>query len=102
MPSVGDGTARVCQTGLNAAAGWGAAMHILKRIVFVLCFHIRSACALPTISCHSAVLSPSALLVLRSELDGRLEPKQGSTRAEIYGFLRTLHNIVVHAFGPGV
>jgi len=54
-------------------------MSILKRIIFVLCFHILSACALPRNSCYSAVLSPSAVLVLRSELHGRLKPEQGST-----------------------
>jgi F0F1-type ATP synthase membrane subunit b/b' len=54
-------------------------MPILKRIVLVLCFHILSVCALPTNSCYSAVLSPSAVLLLRGELHGRLKPEQGST-----------------------
>ena len=54
-------------------------MPFLRRIVLVLCFHILSAGALPTNSCYSAVLSPSAVLVLRSELHGRLKPEQGST-----------------------
>jgi F0F1-type ATP synthase membrane subunit b/b' len=54
-------------------------MLILKRIVPVLCFHILSVCALPTNSCYSAVLLPSAVLVFRSELYGRLKTEQGST-----------------------
>jgi F-type H+-transporting ATPase subunit b len=53
-------------------------MSSLRRIVLVLCFHILSVCASPTNSSYSTVLSPSAVLELRSGLHGRLKLEDGS------------------------
>jgi F0F1-type ATP synthase membrane subunit b/b' len=54
-------------------------MPILKWIALILCLQVLSASALSTNSCYTAVLLPSAVLVLRSELYGRLRPEQSST-----------------------
>jgi hypothetical protein len=54
-------------------------MPILNWIVLILCVQVLSASALSTNSSYAAVLSPSAVLVIRGELDGQLNPDHGST-----------------------